>query len=79
MSERVLETAAAEVDERQVGKAVGAEVETGVLAGQKDARDDPPRNERARHGCKLDCLGASADDQTNAFGKPNLSGMQPSP
>jgi len=73
MGMRIFLAGAAEDDPGKVAEAEVSRIESGVLAGQDEARNEAARREGAGNRLELDGFGPGPDDQ------PDVSGTQPSP
>jgi len=73
MGMRVFLAGAGEDDPGKVPEAEVGRFESGVLAGQDEARNEAARREGAGNRLELDGFGPGPDDQ------PDVSGTQPSP
>jgi len=73
MGMRIFLAGAAEDDPGKVAEAEVGRIESGVLAGQDEARNEAARREGAGNRLELDGFGPGPDDQ------PDVSGTQPSP
>ena len=73
MGMRVFLARAAEDDPGKVAEAEVGRIESGVLAGQDEARNEAARREGAGNRLELDGFGPGPDDQ------PDIRGTQPSP
>jgi hypothetical protein len=70
---RIRFAGAIEPDRAILAKAMLSRIERGMLAGEDQARLQPPRGQRVGDGGKFDRFGSGADDE------PNVCGTQPSP